>query len=169
MDFVVFCFGPLAIADLDQLKRMPYCQNVNVSFTDHGISDEEVMTWINSHFDQGIVAHLRKHTISDDLVDIKLLQYAEGTDASTLLTNDKWVLFMAHEMDVRHFCFKAAFAETDTCMDGGLFDDHYYLTEQMKEPRKESKNDPFFYYGCDTHCPRCDPNNLCGHRQDDIS
>jgi len=165
VEFVIFCFGPSAIADLNQLKKMPHCQNINVFFTDHGISDEKVMTWINSHSDQGIVARLRKHAVSDDLVDIKLLQYAKGTDASTLLTNDKWVLFMANDMHVQHFCFKAAFSETDTCMDGGLSDGHDYSTEQMKEPRKKFKNDPFFHYGCDTHCPQCDPNNLCGHRR----
>nr|VFJ51631.1 MAG: hypothetical protein BECKFW1821A_GA0114235_103210 [Candidatus Kentron sp. FW] len=66
LEFVIDCFGPLAIADRGQLEKMGSCPNARKLFTDHGISDEDVMVWIGGSGPETEQRFLQ-HAISDDL------------------------------------------------------------------------------------------------------
>jgi len=160
-EFIIERFGPSAVGDRVQLQRMDYCESMKTLFSDHGISDEELMAWIMDTKPQ-IAEILRKHLIVDDLVDAKLLRYAVREDNATLLACDAKLLIMAEKLEVPHYCFKAALAETDTFMNGGIFDDPDYQTAKMERGGEH----PFFHYGNDKHCPRCDVGCQCRHRKD---
>nr|VFK15021.1 MAG: hypothetical protein BECKLFY1418C_GA0070996_101234 [Candidatus Kentron sp. LFY] len=164
IEFVLDHFGPMAFADREQLEKMGYCQEVKALFTDHGISDESAMDWMDwiGYVQPKIAKRLLQHAISDDLVDVKLLQCAMGVENPTLLTNDKWLLGVADEIPIPHFCFKGALFEVDAGLDGTILTDPDYQTEQMEEPG----SDPFFHYGNDKNCPKCDRDHRCPCRRD---
>ncbi len=148
--------GQGKIGDRMQLDKLDYCQAAAASFEDHGISDEAVIKFALAHEGEDLGNYFK------DGSDLKLLVFAARNARSVLLTCDKRILIIAGRYAIERACFKAAIEHADRDLDGGITQDPAYATDMMYM----SGPHPFFHFGNDKHCPRCDPKKQCSTRRD---
>jgi hypothetical protein len=146
------------VADHGQLRKMDYCTDLCEKLDHHGYSDGEILDFVRNaprHLAQQI------DKISEDLADLGLLLAVRDNSESVLLTCDRRLLFLAKDMGEVHYCFKASVHELEDNV-GGVISESDYDTGEMFT----GIGNPFFDFGMDRHCPRCDPSNSCRSRQD---
>jgi predicted nucleic acid-binding protein len=117
------------------------------------ISDEEVIEFI-MQCGSG-VPHLDR--VKSDPYDFVILAYHKNYNAEILISCDRYLLYVAEHLDLKHRCFKAALHEANNSLNSGIVDDPAYHTEEMFE----SGNDPFFHYPNNRYCGLCDKRKQC--------
>lgn len=156
VDLVCGCYQGQGMGDGPQLGLVDYCEGAASKIACVRISDETIAEFVFAH--EG--PDLRK-TFKDP-VDIKLLAFAASLPDCVLLTCDTKLLATAAQYEIQRACFKAAIAYANECLQNGIFEDASYMTDDMHSRGPH----PFFHYGNDKHCPRCDPALACTVRQD---
>ena len=157
LDLICDCHeGQEKIGDRAQLDMLDYCEEASAQIEDHGVSDEAIAEFTLAHEGEDLDHYFK------DASDLKLLVFAVRNARSVLFTCDKRILIIAGHYAVERACFKAAIEHADRRLDGGIFQDPAYATEMMHLPGPH----PFFNFGNDKHCPRCDPEEQCSTRRD---
>lgn len=162
LEFILDCHGGCAEGDGSELEAIDYCVEAlsNADINHHGISDREAMEWYSDR-DATEAESLRR--LFEDGADLKLLIRAISLRGKEMLLScDRRLLFASARYDLSHRCFKATIAYTDESMGGGVRNRPEFCTDQMET----GNGHPFFYYGEDKHCPRCDPKKGCIARGD---
>jgi len=152
VEFICEAFGGHAVGEGPQLDLMNYCEDAAASMNRHDATDNEVVALMHARPDVALTRVL------GDPADGRLLTYAHR-EGGVLLTCDTGVLIVAHQLDLEHWCFKAALWETDDVWDGAITDCSDYATETMEDLGP----DPYFNRECCTHCHKCDPVRSCRH------
>lgn len=156
LDLICDCYQGHGVGDGAQLGVIDYCESAVAKIECVRISDESIAEFLFAHNGPD----LRKRFT--DPVDVKLLAFAVSLPDCILLTCDRKLLETAAEYDVERACFKAAIAYANRRLGNAIVEEPIYATGEMDSVGSH----PFFHYGNDKHCPRCDPKRACDVRRD---
>lgn len=160
LEFILECHGEQREGDAKQIAKIRYCRQEidKAGIKDHGIGDEEVLSWFASLASSESVT-LRK--IFSDYADLKLLLRAKRIACQAiLLTCDANLLLAAAKYDLPRLCFKAAVAKTHELFGGGIRNSLEFGTDAMEAQGSH----PFFHFCHNTKCSQCDPSGSCTAR-----
>lgn len=149
VEWLCDAYNRRGIADHQQLRKMLYCTCLPNILQDHAITDEQIALFTMSYKGRINLTHIAK-----DPTDLKLVVFTKNNDSSIFLTCETKLLQLSKELNLEHWCFKAAIHYLSENI-GGIFGESDYRTEQMFDV---NGTNPFFHYVKNTRCSQCHDN-----------
>lgn len=116
------------------------------------IDDEEVLEFTLKHSDKIRFQNIYNHkNDAGDPTDLQALVFACKSGKCEIFSCDRNLLMLCDDLNIQHFCFKAALVRLDRFSEGSVFDSAKYKTD----PMFKNTDDPFFCFANNNRCSQC--------------